>query len=337
MILDIKDEVIMKLLKYGQLDSSDIMRLRGAIDKFKQDDIAAQMEESLSEYARKSFEEGIAKIDRFVAGEKLTDVLGMAPESLDIAKAYTPDAITTLLPEMLDDVQKAMTLGFLGQKTPQQIAAMMQKRFDVGVSHSETIARTEIKKMQNWGSRARMATTTQAADRIGIPMIKTWLHSSGSNAKAGKGKAGQAGRKGFAKGKARQLYESRPHHKLMHGVGVAASAKFHLVNAGTAEAWDIDGPYDPVLPAKEVVNCECDTLLKIDREAMGIKTNAPVVPPEPEPTPLPPPVPKPKPIKTPPPTNQIPLPLPEPEPQIGGRPVKDALKFKTLDSNTTAD
>lgn len=287
-LMDLKDEIVTKLVGKTSLTDTDIRRIRKVLDAARGDEIAAQMVEELGRHAEYSAKQGVEMIDRILVGEKADEVLRIPATTLDVAGAYQTGAMGELAPVLVEDVRKLVTLSYLGQRTPDEIARKIAGRFDVAAFRAMTIVRTEGKRLQNMGAEARIIDTSAKAKSLGIPMRRTWIHSSGAV-------------KGFAKGKKRALHLPRPHHKAMHGESVPVEEKFHLVNAETGEAWDIDGPHDPNLPAGEVVNCHCDRSIRIDRKAKSagtVKTD-PVPTPTPKPAPAPAPAPVPKPAAPP--------------------------------------
>jgi hypothetical protein len=222
-------------------------------------------------------------------------VLRIPETSVDAARAHDVSVIKTIPAELLDKVKAELWLSQVGTRTPGQIAERISRRFDVSLTRAETIVRTEGKKFQNYGAEARIQDVGAKARDLGIPMVRYWIHSSGMGGKAGRSVVGAIKRAGFKKGKVRQGYEPRPHHKAMHGVTVAVDEKFTLVNPLTLGKWQIDGPHDPILPAGEVVSCYCDRSVRIDREALGNVNTARRAEPEPASAIVPKPTPEPAP------------------------------------------
>lgn len=264
-LMTLKDEVVQMLVAKDKLDGLDIQRVRRMLDNVRGDLIADEMEEVLSRYSRWAYERGIEMIDEAIGGASAAAVLRVPPTTVDVARQHDVSVIRTIAPELLDKVKAELALSFLGSRTPGQIAQRISRRFDVSLTRAEVITRTEGKKLQNFGAEARIRDVAVKARELDIPMVKYWIHSSGSKAKAAKAVVGARGRGGFAKGKARQGYEPRPHHKAMHGVTVAPDEKFVLVNPMTMGRWEIDGPHDPILPAGEVVNCYCERSIRLER------------------------------------------------------------------------
>lgn len=255
-IMQLKDEVITKLLGKDSLSSVEVQQIRKVLDGLKGDELTAQLKEILGNHAAWAADKGIGMIDDALGGKSISEILNVAPTAIDVAKSYDPSPITTIMPELLNNVRNQVNLSFLGQKTPAQVAKTITERFGVSARHAETIVRTEGKRLQNFGAQARIKDVGVKAQTLGIQMVKYWIHSSGKGGKAGPVTLGATKRKGFAKGKVRQGYEPRAHHKAMHGVTVPApDGLFELHNLKTGEGWKITGPHDPKLPAEEVINC----------------------------------------------------------------------------------
>lgn len=263
LILDLKDEIIGRLLKNEKLTTEEIYRVQGMIAKLDATGVAGQLHEVLTKYGSWAYKNGVEKIDAFLAGEGLAKTLALPQSSIDLAAGYIGDQIKTIPANLLADVSKQITLGYLGQRTPQEIMRRVSDRFNVSLSRAETIVRTETKKLQNFGSEARIREAADGGKKLGLKSLRYWIHSSGSPLPGD-------GEEAYAKGKYRVAYDPRPHHKAMHGTAVEVDAKFHLVNRETRESWFIDGPHDPALPAGEVVNCYCDRALRIDRESVEL-------------------------------------------------------------------
>lgn len=252
-ILEWRDKFVGSLVRGEPLGTAEVYRMRARLDEGIDAEFTEEMAKMLSEYQAATFKDGVEKIDAMLRGEGLEDVLRLPASTIDVAKSYDNSVIKTVMPSMLEELKKAVTLAYLGQRTPAEIAKRIEAITGTATYRAETIVRTEGKKLQNAGERARIVTAGQAGERLGIPMVKTWIHSSGSR------------RVGYsAPGKARAAYVPRLHHKAMHGEEVAPGEKFKLVDPRTLSFWMIDGPHDPVLPAGEVVNCYCDTGIRIN-------------------------------------------------------------------------
>lgn len=259
LIQDVRDKVVTAVLKRGQLDTADVFRIRRIIDEYPVDEVGEYMEKTLSKYQRWAFEEGVETINALLEDANLTTTLRVPDTHLDTTRGLDVNKIKTIPAELLPAVKDKLSLAFLGQRTPQDVARIITREFDTSLRRAEVIVRTEIGKLQNLGAQKRMNDVWSKAQLVGIPMHKEWIHSSGSKV---------PGR--FGKGKRRAVYDPRPHHKTLHGVRVLPDEKFHMVTPLGDEYW-IDGPHDPVLPPAEVINCYCKRTLRISRERIKMR------------------------------------------------------------------
>lgn len=253
LLLQLRDEVLHGMMKRKEITFIDLVKIRGIIERVQASELSDEMERILSRYYRWSFDEGVKQIDGMLRGEAVADVLNLPAANTIQAAGFTADKIKTIAPELIKSTSDALSLMFVGVRTPAELQLRIHREFDVSIRHAETIARTEIGRAQNRAAEARVAQAFKSAREVGIPMSRVWLHSSGKV-------------QGFAKGKKRAQYEPRPHHKAMHGVTVPEYEKFKLTNPRTGETWHVDGPHDEALPAGEVINCYCKRGVKIDRE-----------------------------------------------------------------------
>lgn len=96
--------------------------------------------------------------------------------------------------------------------------AILQNVDDMRIGRAQTIARTET-------SMAINNTALIEAEEVGMEE-KGWIHIGGK-------------------------YTSRENHKRLNGTWIPLNEKFNLGN------YKVDMPHDPILPAGEVVNCNC--------------------------------------------------------------------------------
>lgn len=270
MILALRDDAVLRVAGDGPLTMVEAERLKARIARILSDPaLVASLEENLTDYGLWSFNRGVAVIDDLIAGVELPDALGLPPANTAIAASYLAgagvEAIKSIPEALLGRVRRTVTLAFVGQRTPGEVAAALQRDFDISARRAETITRTEVKRLSNAGTQARIAEVAPKIKAAGIAMEKRWKHSSGSSEEAGLGIPGARTRKGFQRAKVRQNYIPRPHHKALHNTAVEPEGLFHMVD-DRGMAWDITGPYDPILPAREIVNCHCIVSMRIKRE-----------------------------------------------------------------------
>lgn len=251
-VVALKDAMLGRLLRNQELDAGLVSEMNKLLADLEAKGFSQQLGATQQKSLYKTYQNAIGVIDGMLKDEGLDEILDVAPETVETVKAYTdrPSKITTLSGNLLKVVKSEVQVGFLGQRSPAMVARRIQKASDNFMWQAERIVRTENKKLANDATRARIGKVAGKAKDIGIPMKKVWLHSSvGASA-------------GFP-GK----YKPRPHHRAMHGKSVGAEETFTLTNPVTGQTWAVAGPHDDNLPAGEVVNCYCNTALRIDRDA----------------------------------------------------------------------
>lgn len=259
LVAELRDETLSRVLTAETIGAEEIAALRRALDVLQNGDFSAQIEETLSRYQSWAFDEGVAQIDGMVKGLGLDEVFALPKAVFDAAALSRPTKVTSIAPALHDDLARALRLGMTGAWTPERVKREIVQRFNVGASRAQTIATTEIKGMQNRAQEQRIQETFKAAGDNGVPMVKTWIHSSGQVV-------------GFAPKAKRVGYMPRLHHKAMHGVTVRAGALFVLT--APSGVYTVDGPHDESLPASEVVNCHCGRGIEIDRERYKVRDKA---------------------------------------------------------------
>lgn len=262
-LLELKDAVVLRLVNRESISDTDVFVLRKFIGDLKASDVGDRMEETLSDWMRWSYEQGIKSIDASLEGDLLEALRTpqgstVSDEMIELTRAYDASRIKSIPKEALDRVAQKLSLTFIGQRTPGEIADQLAKEFDVSLSRAETIVRTEIGTQQNLGAEARIQQVASSAKELNIPVVRVWIHSTAQTDEGAK------------KGRSRAGYTPRPHHKALHGQTVAPDEKFRLVSPDGG-IYMVDGPHDPILPAGEVVNCYCRRAIKIDRETLDVR------------------------------------------------------------------
>lgn len=262
-ILELKDAVVLRLVNRQTISDTDVFVLRKFISELKASNVGDRMVETLSEWMKWSYEQGIKSIDASLEGDLLEALRTpqgstVSDELIELTGNYDASRIKSIPEEALDRVARKLSLSFIGQRTPGEIAEQLAKEFDVAISKAETIVRTEIGTQQNLGSEGRIQQVASSAKALDIPVLRVWIHSTAQTDEGAK------------KGRSRAGYTPRPHHKAMHGQTVAPDEKFRLVSPDGG-IYMIAGPHDPILPAGEVVNCYCRRAIKIDREKLDVR------------------------------------------------------------------
>jgi hypothetical protein len=249
-LAEIKDELVTRLIRHDSLTTVDVLRLQNRVNELSNDVLSGRLVEIFTRYQKWSFDSGVEEIDAYLRGEDVASVLKLPDPIAPLLETYGASRIVSIAPEYLKAIADKITLTFVGQRTPQQVAEEIMREYNRAAWQAETIVRTEIGTLQNQGTESRMQQAGTRGKEIGIKMNRIWLHSSGAV-------------EGFARGMRRAKYDPRMHHKAMHGVMVEMDELFTLTNPQTAETWHIDGPHADPLPAGEVVNCYCKRALRI--------------------------------------------------------------------------
>lgn len=256
LVSEVRDEMLSDVLTGKAFGPREIARMQRTLEVLNSGEFSAQMEEVFSKYQAWAFDEGLAQVDGMLAGLRLADVFNLPPAVFDAAQQAYPSKVVTIVPQLHDELARTLRLGMTGMRTPEQVKNDIQRRFNVAASRAQTIATTEIKGMQNTAQETRIGEAFRAAGENGVPMVKTWIHSSGQ-------------RVGFLKSAKRIGYMPRPHHKAMHGVTVKRNELFALRAPGGV--YMVTGPHDEILPAAEVINCHCGRGIEIDRERYKVR------------------------------------------------------------------
>jgi hypothetical protein len=284
-VLSIRDGLVLKLIEGKKITATDALRINNELNRFRAEEVADEMTELLSRWKVWSFMRGVEQIDRALAGMGLQKTMRLSPatgyladETVRRLEGYFPEGtkIVTIVPELVKSLKAHVLLSMSGARTPTETWLGIMRATDATMTQAERIVRTELHMMREEGAEQRIREATTRARQMKIPMVRYWIHSSGMATPAGKPVQGSRRRAGFAKGKARQGYAPRPHHKAMHGVAVPLDGRFTLTNQRTGETWEIDGPHDRALPASEVINCYCTRSIRIDRSALNTRTRAKV-------------------------------------------------------------
>jgi uncharacterized protein with gpF-like domain len=160
---------------------------------------------------------------------------------LEEVRRYSASLITALSGDARARIASTIDLAVLGQKSAVEAAVEIGRNLnDASVfgtirRRAEIILRTEVNRMQATATAARMDQHHKS-----VPdMKKMWAHS--------------------------HIGVPRPNHLALDGKVVAVSDTFSLVSYSTGLTYEIDGPYDPILPPGEVINCRCKAVPVVGR------------------------------------------------------------------------
>lgn len=173
---------------------------------------------------------GVEMVDAPLAATSV-DVGGfyISTSSLEVLKDFSFTKVKGLSSSAMDKIKTELTLGVLGQKTPQEVATAIglnlkgRSIFTSIAARAEVIAKNEMGKAFSKATQLRME---EAAKHV-PGMEKQWVHA----------------------GHPKQPRES---HLWADGTHVAVNKKF---NVGGVKMMF---PRDPAAPLGETINCGCD-------------------------------------------------------------------------------
>lgn len=152
---------------------------------------------------------------------------------LELLTGYKPGA---LISNVAQDTKRRITTilqqGLLGGQSPWDVQKQIGARIDQGIFASsmhraEVIWHTEANRFYNILAQQRYH-VLQA--KLPGEFEKVWVHNSITN--------------------------PRPHHLALDGQAIPIND--HFLVAG----YEVEGPHDPILPAKEVINCRCSLYVR---------------------------------------------------------------------------
>lgn len=152
----------------------------------------------------------------------------ISTHQLDALKEFTLGRFAHVRTDASARIRAEVTLGVLGQKTPQEVTAAVAGElgspsiFRSIEARAETITKTEMGRAYSMATQKSM----ESAEDVLPELQKMWLH------------AGHPKR-------------ARIYHLNIHGLTVPTAEKFLVGNIGMMH------PRDPLAPASEVINCGC--------------------------------------------------------------------------------
>jgi len=176
---------------------------------------------------------GSQGVDSFISsGGILAKPPALSNAQLLVLRDFSADLITDLAREALAKVNSAVALGVVGARSPyetmKEIDKVLGTTLDKGVTaRAEKIARTEVGRVQAVAGQLRM----EQMQTVVPELKKQWI--TGINA--------------------------RDSHAEMDGQVKPADEPFELIGRDGNTYYPME-PRDPLLPAEEVVNCNCDSI-----------------------------------------------------------------------------
>jgi hypothetical protein len=236
-----RQRIIMLLVEAGEVSplTGDVIKQR--VNQINED-FQQRLGESLSENQRKLFVKGIQIVDKALeAGNIRAAMPYLSEQKLGFLQRYGAEHIKGLTDFARTKISTEIDLAVLGQKPQQQVIDAIGKKlgddasvFGTVQKRAEIIAMTEVNRINQMSTSDRMKQVlTQVPD-----LEKRWLHS--------------------------HIGIPRPGHLILHNVTIAADEQFELLGQD-GKIYAVDGPYDPILPVGEVVNCRCKIIGVVGR------------------------------------------------------------------------
>lgn len=222
---------VMTELGKAALGSWDAYSLRQYLDaiEFQMGAFASKAKTAEGALLAESWGMGQALVDAPLAAGGIYTGFHLSTSVLETMKDFTFHKIDGVTGAAWDQVRGELTLGILGGKTPQEVAAAIGKNIDAGRFASislraETITKMEMGRAFSQAADLRME---QAAEHV-EGLEKQWLM-------VGRAKV------------------HRPKHEALNGVHIPIDQPFYY-----AGGVPVRFPRDPGAPIGETINCGCD-------------------------------------------------------------------------------
>lgn len=238
---DWRQRVVLTLIEAGEVSplTGDVIkqRINQINEQFKE-----KLESSLSENQRRLFVKGIQIVDKALeAGNIRAAMPYLSEQKLGFLQKYGAEHIKGLTEMARTKIASEIDLAVLGQKPQQDVINAIGKRLGDDASvfgsvqkRAEIITMTEVNRINQMATTDRLK---QAAGQV-TDLKKRWLHS--------------------------HVGIPRPGHLMLHNVTIAPDEQFELLGQD-GKIYLVDGPYDPILPVGEVVNCRCKIIGVVGR------------------------------------------------------------------------
>lgn len=233
---DWRQRVILILVEAGEVSplTGDVIkqRINQINEEFRQ-----KLEPVLSENQRRLFIKGIQIVDKALeAGNIRAAMPYLSEQKLGFLQSYGAEHIKGLTDFARTKIASEIDLAVLGQKPQQDVINAIGRKLGDDASVFGTVQkRAEVITMTEVNRINQMATTDRLKQAVGqVPDLKKrWIHS--------------------------HVGIPRPGHLILHNVTIAPVEQFELLGQD-GKMYLVDGPYDAVLPAGEVVNCRCKVI-----------------------------------------------------------------------------
>lgn len=173
--------------------------------------------------------DGKSLVEKPLAESGIYSGFSLSTSTLTVLKDFAFHKVSGLSADAWQKVKGELTLGVLGGKSPQEVAAAIGRNltdnsiFSSISARAEAITKTELGRVFSTATQERM----EEASKYVPGLRKMWRHAGHPRV-------------------------ARPYHLAMNGIHVAANEPFLV---GTIAMMY---PRDPKAPASEVINCGCD-------------------------------------------------------------------------------
>jgi hypothetical protein len=195
----------------------------------------------LSDNQRKLFIKGIQLVDKALeAGNIRAAMPYLSEQKLQALNRYGAEHIKGLTDFARTKITQEIDLAVLGQKPQQQVIDAIGKKLDSSsvfgtiAKRADVILQTEVNRINQMATADRLK---QAGGQV-TDLKKRWIHS--------------------------HVGIPRPGHLALHLTTIPVNERFELLG-GDGRVYNVEGPFDPLLPAGEVVNCRCKIIPVVER------------------------------------------------------------------------
>jgi len=196
----------------------------------------AEVKKELKDDLDRQFAAGESWVDAQLqdAGISVAQFPDISTQALVAMQSDLATRITNLTADATAEIQKSLSLGLLGGKTPFETMELMGRSLTDGGTFSTIARRAEMIVREEFGRTFRKASwlrTQTAAQRVS-GLKKQWVHAGHPRV-------------------------PRPSHVELHGTVLDPATPFQVWNDTDAVMEEAQFPKDPVLSAANSINCEC--------------------------------------------------------------------------------
>lgn len=221
---------VMAEIGKAALGSWDAYSLRQHLDaiEFAMGELAVKARAAADTLLTEAWNSGQALTDAPLAAGGIYSGFHLSTSVLETMKDFTFNKINGVVGAAWDQVRGEITMGILGGRTPQEVAAAIGKNIDAGrfasiAQRAEVITKTEMGRAFSQATQLRME---EAAGHV-PGLEKQWVHAG-------------------------HPMKARPTHVAIDGQHVPVGEPFRV--GGVLMMF----PRDPGAPIEETINCGCD-------------------------------------------------------------------------------